>query len=422
LKETENRIREITEPYYYRFFLIPQAKRRQKRHIDAIRKKGRATIVFLVSSLPMWRFQTLFDRLSTDKRFDCHIAIFPFSTFSPTQQETALQQLRSYFQDRSIPLLDLSCYPSPGQVLRTDLDPDILFYPQPYNQLYGNDLDNPFFADRLICYIPYAMLTASEPWAYKCHLNNVAWRLFFPSEASKKEASAVLYNRGNNIHVVGEPMADLFGHPITHTAWKPQDKQKKKVIWAPHFSLPTDGFLHRDSFSWLSSFMLDMAKHYRDQIQFAFKPHPRLLSILYDMPDWGKDKADDYYAQWADGINTQLNTGDYVDLFKESDAMVHDSSSFTVEYHFTGKPVLFMTTDLNAVTSILNVFGKEAVMAHYQGSCPEDITSFLEDVVLGGNDPMKEKRNLFYRQFLSLPGSNSFSENIYQELVSSIWK
>lgn len=422
MKETENLIRKITEPYYYRFFLIPQAKRRQKKRINVIQKKGRASIVFLVSSLPMWRFQSLFDRLSIDKRFDCHIAIFPFPTFSPTQQETALQQLRAFFQDRSIPLLDLSSYPSPGQTLRKDLDPDIIFYPQPYNKLYGNDLDNSFFLDKLLCYIPYAMLTANEPWAYKCHLNNVAWRLFFPSDASKEEAKAVLYNRGKNIHVVGEPMADLFRQPIIQNVWKPQEKQKKRVIWAPHFSLPTDGFLHRDSFSWLSSFMLNVAKHYQDQIQFAFKPHPRLLSVLYDMPDWGKDKADEYYDLWANGANTQLNTGNYVDLFKESDAMVHDSSSFTVEYHFTGKPVLFMTTDLHAVTSILNDFGKEAVMAHYQGTCPEDITSFLEDVVIGGNDPMKEKRSCFYQKYLSPPGSNSFSENIYQELVSSLWK
>ena len=101
--------------------------------------------------------------------------------------------------------------------------------------------------------------------------------------------------------------------------------------------------------------------------------------------------------------------------------MIHDSSSFTVEYHFTGKPVLFTATDLTPVTSILNDFGKAAVYAHYQAKNTEGILAFLENVVLGGNDPMKEQRLAFYNQYLLPPGGKSVAENIYQEIVDSIW-
>lgn len=369
----------------------------------------------------MWRFQPLFDQLSKDSRFDLHIALFPLTTFSQVQQHSAVQQLRSYFSEHQIPFLDLSDNPTPGKVLHKELDPDILFYPQPYNHLFGNDLDSYSFSDRLLCYIPYAMLTASEPWAYKSHLNNIAWRLFFHSESRKKEAAEVLYNEGENIRVVGEPMSDLFANPILRDVWKPQEREKKRVIWAPHFTLSDDYYLHRDSFTWLCDFMLDVALRYRDQIQFAFKPHPRLLSVLYDRPDWGKERADTYYSRWAEGENTQLETGYYIDLFKGSDAMIHDSSSFTVEYHFTGNPVLFTATDLAPITNILNEFGQAALRAHYQGKDNKDILSFLDNVVLGEKDPMKQQRQAFFDQYLLPPQGRSVAENIYQEIVTSLW-
>lgn len=389
--------------------------------IRALRKKNRISLAFLVSSLSMWRAQTLYDRLAKDERFCLQIFLYPFFSINPSQQKKSIQQLRYYFSDNGIPFIDLSDAVNPGNTLLEQFNPDILFYPQPYNYLYGNNLDSPFFEDKLLCYIPYAMLTSSEPWAYQCHLNNIAWRLFFQSESQKNEAAAVLFNRGHNIRVVGEVMSDLFSLPASKDVWKPQDKPKKKVIWAPHFSLSEDNFLHRDSFSWLSEFMLDIAKRYQDKIQFAFKPHPRLLTVLYNTSDWGEDRANNYYARWVEGSNTQLETGSYIDLFKFSDAMIHDSSSFTVEYHFTGKPVLFTANDLSPITRILNVFGKEAVYAHYQAKNTEDILSFLDNVVLGGNDPMKEHRLAFYNKYLLPPGGKSVAENIYQEIVTSIW-
>lgn len=369
----------------------------------------------------MWRSQTLYDLLSQDKRFDIHFALFPLPTFSPAQRSTAIQQLRSHFDKQQIPYLDLSAIEKPGHTLRERLDPDILFYPQPYSRLFCNDLDSFSFSDKLLCYIPYAMLTASEPWAYRNHLNNIAWRLFFHSEARKEDAARVLYNHGKNIRVVGDPVSDLFSRPMHHDVWKPQERKKKRVIWAPHFTLSNDYYLHRNAFSWLSDSMLDIAARYHEQIQFAFKPHPRLLSVLYDMPDWGKKRADDYYARWAEGANTQLETGNYIDLFKGSDAMIHDSSSFSVEYHFTGKPVLFTATDLEPITRILNEFGQAAVQAHYQGKNTGDILSFLDNVVLGGQDLMAGQRQAFYHQYLLPPGGKSVAENIYQDLVTSLW-
>ena len=415
-----NRIRRITEPAYYKLFLIPRAANLHRKRVRKIRRKARAKVVFVVSSLPMWRFQNLYDLIRKDSRFQIELAIYPFPSFSPAQRDTAVLELRNYFSSRGMPFVDLSGEASPGRVLREKANPDIIFYPQPYNNLFGNDLDCRYFEDCLISYIPYAMLTAKESWAYRTHLNNIAWRLFYPWQARKAEAEAVLYNRGKNIRITGEVMSDIFAASAENAVWKKQESDKKRIIWAPHFTIYDSTMLHRDSFTWLSKVMWDVAEKYRDAIQFAFKPHPRLLSELHRHPDWGQDKADSYYRQWAEGTNTQLETGSYIDLFKGSDAMIHDCGSFSVEYHFTGKPVLFTARDLKAAVANQNELGRGGILAHYQGSSEADIINFIEDVVLDGKDPMEEERLAFREQFLRPPGGRSVAQNIYNEILSGI--
>lgn len=416
----EKILREALEPFLYRFILIPQANRGHKRRIRVIRDRGTARVAFIMSSLPMWRFQGLYDLLKQDSRFQLLQAIYPFPTYTEEQKVSSVKQILDYCEERGMPVINLSSERNPGTTLKEGFNPDIVFYPQPYNDLFLNDLDNQFFSDRLICYIPYAMLTAKESWAYKNRLNNIAWRVFFQSSIRKEEAVKVLYNAGRNIRVTGEPLADLFNGAADKDVWKKQDTLKKRVIWAPHFSITEGGYLHRDSFTWLSETMREIARQYQDRIQFAFKPHPRLKSVLYELPDWGKDRTDAYYESWENGSNTQLETGNYIDLFKTSDAMVHDCSSFSVEYHFTEKPVLFLSSDLSGVLDKLNDFGREAILVHYQGQTKEDILSFLEDIVLSGNDPRVDERRHFKEKYLSKPGSRSVAENIYYDLLTSL--
>lgn len=412
-------LRRKIEPLQYRLFLIPRAVIMQQRRIRQIRKKGRAKVVFLVSSLPMWKFQPLFDILQKDSRFNVAIAMCPFP-HSREKQNKDNKELLSFFSGKDINIINLFGEAKPGSVLREKMDPDIIFYPQPYLHLYWSDLDCQYFYDKLICYIPYAALTSREIWAYKTMLNDVAWRLFYPSELQKQEASEVLYNKGRNIRVTGEFIADLFRSPEMGNAWKMQPSHKKKIIWAPHYSLQEGGLLHRNSFLWFHQMMLDLAEQYKDRIQFSFKPHPRLIESLYDMPEWGKAKADAYYQKWAEGENTQLDTGFYIDLFKESDAMLFDSSSFSVEYLFTDKPALFTARDLAPILNQLNVFGKEAICAHYIGQTKAEIIEFIERVVLGGEDPKRPDRAVFYQKYLHPPGNGIVADNIYNEIRSGL--
>lgn len=415
------KLRRLAEPAYYRCYLIPRVRLNQRKLLRIIRKRGEVKVTFLVASLPMWRFQSVFDRLRKDERFKLTVAILPFTNYSDSQREASVQELSTHFNSIGASVIDLSKTGHPGKLLREQVNPDVIFYPQPYNHLYKNDMDSEFFTDKLLCYIPYMMVTMEDPWTFRSFYCNIAWRVFVGDEITYANAKSMLFDGGKNIRVAGEPMADVFAAEDYQDVWKPQPCKKKRVIWAPHFSFVQNDQLNRDSFSWLHQEMLDIARQYQDNIQFAFKPHPRLFTELCNHPLWGKEKADEYYNRWRDGANTQLETGPFVALFKGSDAMIHDSGSFTAEYQFTGKPAMFTTRDMTESEKTLNALGKAALQVHYPGKCREDIITFLESVVLKGEDPMQAVRQDFKEKFLTSPGGKSTADNIHREVVSSIF-
>ena len=143
--------------------------------------------------------------------------------------------------------------------------------------------------------------------------------------------------------------------------------------------------------------MLVLAKKYRDEIQFAFKPHHLLKYKLIQL--WGADRVEAYYQTWKDMDNTQLEESGYEDLFIGSDAMVHDSGSFVTEYLYVDKPVMFLLSDSMSQANY-HTFGKMAFDNHYKGRSIEDIERFINDVVLKGDDPMKASRKDFYTNYL----------------------
>ena len=118
--------------------------------------------------------------------------------------------------------------------------------------------------------------------------------------------------------------------------------------------------------------------------------------------------------------NTQLETGQYADLFMTSDAMIHDSGSFAAEYHYSKQPVMFMSKDMDETLSEQSDFGKQAYAMHYIGANEQDIRRFIDDVVLGGNDPMRPQREQFFNEYLLPPGGKSVAQNVIDDIVESL--
>ena len=222
------------------------------------------------------------------------------------------------------------------------------------------------------------------------------------------------------MEVVGYPNADDFLFKSHKDVWKPQPTQRKRIIWAPHYSIGTKDLTAQSNFLWMSDFMMDVAREYSDQVQFAFKPHPRLYTELCKHPDWGEERTAAYYSAWSEMDNTQLETTGFIDLFMTSHAMIHDSGSFAVEYHFTGNPVMYVATNFKEQVQEKGIFGQLAMKLHYEGKDRQDIVAFIEDVVLGGKDAMKADRERFKLDYLLPPNGQTVAKNTMDIIIKAL--
>ena len=384
---------------------------------------GQVRVAFVAMSVSMWRYQHLYELMCQDSRFAPTIILSPSIDYTLEQQDRDVRGLREYFDHHQIKYIDWNA--SNPYDMKSELDPDLVFYPQPYEHLLIPLHDCTQFYDRLICYYPYAFWTSTGKWSYDFHFHNLAWRLYYSTNLHLAEAQKIACNHGRNVHVVGYPNADDFLKMQHRDKWKlqPDGKARKRLIWAPHYSiLPEFGLVPRSNFLEMAEPMLEIARKHSEQLQIAFKPHPRLLTELYAHPDWGKSRTDAYYAEWENGFNTQLETGEFVDLFMTSDAMLHDSGSFAVEYHYSQKPVMFVSKDMDSILATQSDFGKLVYSLHYLGQTMNDIHAFVSNTVLHGDDPMLDQRHDFFNRYLLPPNNKSVAQNTLDDLVQSLFE
>lgn len=399
----------------------PRAIKLQQKRVDLVRTRQKANVAFICMNVPMWKYQRLLDLMKNDHRFDVKVFLSPSIAYAQDQRQSDLEAMRRFFREQKVEYIDCD-FQHPCDI-KAEFDPDIIFYPQPYERLLTPLHDCTHFYDRLVCFYPYSFMTGKGKLTYDSHFHNLAWRLYYPNEEIRHEAQVTAWNKGRNVRIVGHPNGDDFAFWDGAAPWKPMTdgRPRKRIIWAPHFSFDDKfGQLPRGNFLWMAHFMLDLAQRYQEFVQIAFKPHPRLLTELYAHPEWGKQRTDEYYQMWKDMPNTQLETGTYVDLFMSSDAMIHDSASFVIEYLYTHKPVMFVSRDINHFLTGQTDLSREAFAQFYIGKDEREILDFVDNVVLGGEDPMLSQRMAFYERHLMPPGGKSVAQNTLNDLITSL--
>jgi CDP-glycerol glycerophosphotransferase (TagB/SpsB family) len=232
---------------------------------------------------------------------------------------------------------------------------------------------------------------------YNQPFHNAMWRIFAPHQVAKQTYQSASLRKGRNVVVTGYPACEplLDPAPARTGAWKLQDQEKLKIIWAPHHTIDAPELPYANFLRYADDFVA-LAERYREDVQWAFKPHPLLKSKLYKHPDWGRQRCDDFFEYWNSADYCQLEEGGYVDLFRQSDAMVHDSASFLAEYLYLDKPVQFIQGVEN-IRDYFSDFGVDAFEACEHARSFEDIENFISGLsrerVLGS-----PKRAAFFRK------------------------
>lgn len=408
---------------YLKRYLPLVISKRQARYVEKLKKKDHVNVVFLAMSVAMWKYQHIYELFKNDKRFHVYIFLNPSANYTKSQRMEQLQSMRAYFDERQMEYIDEELEDGkPLTDIRSVVDPDIIFYTQPYRGVMEENRRHFHFTDKLLCYVPYAFLPRKQEMLYKRTFNTYAWKLYYQTELIKEYAKSVNKNKARNVVVAGYPGADDYFTPSKRDVWKMKDRNKKRIIWAPHFSIIENvGFFHASYFLEMASYMQELALDYTDRITIAFKPHPALFSFLCNHPDWGEEKTKAYYGFWANHENTQLETLEFVDLFKGSDALIHDCGSFLIDYLYFDKPVLYDNPNIDRAKTDADELGVQAYDAHYRTKSLSDIKTFIDDVVIGGNDPMALVRKDFFDNYLRSKDGNTASQLIYEDIVNSIW-
>lgn len=407
--------------HYLAFFFIRYIqpiliKQREKK----VGKKNAINVVFLAINISMWRYQEIYELLKHESRFRVFVVLSAATTISKEDVISDLTALRFFFNKNGIDFIDFNEIDWRGYDLNR-LQPDIIFYPQPYDEFCVDEHDYKRYTSKLLCFVPYGIGQTEEAWFYNTPFHNLAWKLYYPFPVDKERAKKLSKNRGANMVISGYTNFAKYLVDDAKDVWKLADKRLKRLIWAPHFSIGSENTLYSHSnFLWMSELMLNLAIEYKDKIQIAFKPHPRLKSELYRHKSWGKKRTDEYYDVWSNMENTFFENGDFIDLFKTSDAMIHDCSSFSIEYLFVNNPVAFVTRDISSLFKDLPKFGQEAIMQHYILKNEKDIRSWIIDVVLNGNDSMKPQRSGFYEKQLKPSVDISTSQFIVNDIKASL--
>ncbi|MBO5964631.1 MAG: CDP-glycerol glycerophosphotransferase family protein [Bacteroidaceae bacterium] len=402
---------------------VRKVRRIQDRKIKALRQQDKCCVLFFLQTPSVWKYDSLYRKLESSEYFEPLIVVSPYNVhLNYDMQECfrVMHQTEDFARESGYQYISAYNWEKcEWRDIKKLCSPDVVFFTKPYKDtLPAYHIYH--YTDVLTLYVPYGIncmhLYHNN---YELPFQSLLWKFLLETDFQKHYAEIYEKSHGDNVEVVGAlAMEKLMQKEYeTKDVWKPQEVKKKRIIWAPHHTV--DYLFNFSNFLNYCDDMLRLAEKYKEEVQFAFKPHPVLKFKLINI--WGKEKTDAYYNRWEQLDNGQIKQGDYIDLFKTSDAMVHDSASFTVEYLYAKKPVLFQIRD-EKVKDEFNSFGQLCFEKHYHAYSIEETEAFIRDVVIADNDPKKEDREQFYKNYLYPKDGVMPSDKIISLLQTAIGK
>ncbi len=411
----------IDHPELYKKLLDPQClkaslyasqKFRFQKMLAEVRTKQRLKVVFIVIHQSTWKLDKLYRLMCADDYFEPQIIVCPDSSNGGQSMIADMTKCYDYFISLGYNVVHARQHDRWIDV-KNELNPDIVFFTNPHN-ITIPEYQITSFIDRLTCYYPYGYIISSyddDIPQFNSYFHNLLWLFFTPCHYNQKLSQRVAANHGDNVRVVGY----TFGETL-------QDKNKvrrselgkKSIIYAPHHTVGDSNTLAWSTFITYGEKITTILERYRDRVDFYFKPHPLLKSRLYIHPEWGRDKTDAYYEAWGD----KYIADDYVELFVNSDALIHDCGSFLIEYMYLDKPMAYLTRD-DGVRDRFNEIGQMAFDVTLHVHSEKEIHSFIEDVI-DGRDVGRWQRNKFINEVVLQDGLKTPSQNIINVIKNEI--
>lgn len=393
--------------HYNKSLLLPLYRKLMAKRVKKMRQKDVINVLFIISEVGPWKTKELYKAMLKHPRFNPTLGV----TMS-LEVPLAKKALMDFLKQNNFDFVDLDL----DWYLSIDkLHPDIIFYQKPYDWCYRAEVMYNQHLNSLFCNVNYGFHSVDSSWIVSQPLYSYVWQQYYENDlVLTPERLAAMPDKGKQVVITGLPFQDQLVQPkeAFENPWKPQPIAKKKIIYAPHHSIGGKG-LALSSFLENCDFMLGLMHQYADKVQWAFKPHPLLYNHLVEI--WGQDKTDAYYNEWKNAENSQFENGGYDGLFKYSDAMIHDCDSFTVEYLYAHRPVMFLLQKKETQVARTKL-SQKAFDLHYKASTKEQVEQFILNVI-DNIDSKNEEREEFYQSYLVPPHGKSASQNIMNAIL-----
>lgn len=257
---------------------------------------------------------------------------------------------------------------------------DIIYFANPYDSMVHkyHSIAYAFTQSVLPIYISYGydISKTFTKFRLKSKALSLLWKCYTDTKYSYHDYRKHQIIKGSNVVLAGYAKMDGYARLSNNTN---NFLNRKKILIAPHHtinmpSLPLSNFLS------YYNFILELPDLF-PEIDFVFRPHPLLFTAMKNNNFWTEQQVSEYINQIESKGIVYSHGGDYLNVFSECDAIIHDCGSFTVEWLFTGKPGCFVwNPDLNDkhFTELM----KQSLTEFDIARSREDIIDFIKKVIL----------------------------------------
>jgi len=377
-------------------------------------KERKIRVAFLCEENPKWGYQSIYDEMKKDKTFEV-LPIINLPIITYRRQEFLQEKNIAFFKSFGIDAIDGYDYEKNIYKPLEDFKPDILFYQQPWYML-RSQIPQVVSKYALTCIISYGFTSIdTDSWGSEAIRKNSGnlWKMFAESDYHNKFYSKAAELKHKDILITkGYPKLDNYNLPIEdrfERLWNDSNKnERRRIIWAPHHSIEKYGF-EMSNFKEQYLYFLELAKKH-PEYSFVVKPHPALRYKCISEKFLTEQEYDDYIAQWNSLENATVYTdGNYFDIFKTSDVLITDSSSFLAEYFYSGKPIIFFESPNRAG---FNKFGLKMKKGFYTPEKTEDTENLLETLLIKREDKLKNIRKNIIKKEFYYPKNSTIGKDI----------
>ena len=385
-------------------------KKNYKKIQKNLKLKEKIKVLFICEENEKWCYTNLYKKLKTEKKYDVlPVALFPILSKGKiihTQNEN-----KTFFNNLNIETIDFWDYQNNNIQDIKKLNPDIVFYQQPW---YLNNINHPKNVSNyaLTIMAPYGYTTLSEKeWGSSSvkEIYQSLW-LFLAESPYHIKFYKKTAKMKNNLKTFGSLKLDNYKKEIKQNIWKKQENPK--IIYAPHQTISNDG-LRMSTFQNIYKDILNYAKNHQ-KYSFIYKPHPMLKNTVVEYNLMTKEEYETYENTWNNLDNSLVyDKGEYFDIFKTSDILITDCSSFLAEYFPTKNPIIFLNRKDRAP---FDKFGNAIKKGFYEANNFNDVEILIENILNKKQDFLLKTRERILKKHFYI------KEPAYLELINYLNK